>query len=118
MFRQFFTWLWAMITLGALHSSGAMAHHVVVPLKPERSKSHNNHKHPVDRMQRASPAEIKEQIAKGMQVFPREFLKWERDSWILVQEQGAILRAERLDAISCGDTEAELTLAEALQRNS
>ena len=115
MFRQFFTWLWAMITLGALRSSGATAHSVVAPLKPEKS---NNHKHSVDHQQRASPAEIKEQIAKGMQVFPHDFLKWERDSWILVQEQGALLRAERLDAISCGDMEAELNLAEALQRNS
>jgi hypothetical protein len=67
--------------------------------------------------QRAFPAEAEVQTAPGTNLaFPRGLSALEIDRWKRLEEQGAPLRAQRLDAVAKGDEEAERGAMEALRR--
>ena len=71
----------------------------------------------VGSQQRAFPAETEAQTAPGASfAFPHGFSSEEIDRWKRLEEQGAPLRAQRLDAIARGDDEAERGAMEALKR--
>ena len=69
------------------------------------------------RSQRAFPAEAEPQNAPGTRyTFPRAFSAVEADRWAGLEERGAHLRAQRMDAIAQGDLEADQDLQEELRR--
>ena len=70
-----------------------------------------------DPQQRAFPAEAEPQNAPGTRyTFPRAFSAVEADRWAGLEERGALLRAQRMDAIVQGDLETDRGLQEELRR--